>query len=764
MSFDYHSYQSDVALIVNHSELVRRAMELGFSRPVHAKNGVLTEEQLVELRESGRCAAVVMFDPNDVDAGDYAVQQLKQKSIPTVHYDFTISLPEDPASLDDAVRDFPSIEFISKTLIDRGFMKDRNYTDRCGNCHYLLKPGDKYCRKCGTERGKGAFEPFLNQMDVVYGPPIKSKYKCKACGHIWISSVLGGDRTDYCPECGEKTAELVRQEVGRFFRPFGEGQPFEEDKRPILFEKDQVERLLSFRPELNYGGMYSGEEQLLLIREAGVQIPDSVDVETYCRTEYGDEQIRLAAKILCTQGNLTHAVMETCPNCDSSYVALYVESEKLIPSIISENGVYLVCEDGWEHGGNSCFCMQCGKSFSRRRRSKIMDLKQKGKLAVQKTVEEIKKAGETAANTAADAGEALSEKIKLIRKDRKQSEEQAHVTPSKGLGLIKATDQSISNVSDDELKAIMEVRKRYTPEERVRLIRGLLYIAACDGEVSPLEKEVVNSTAFTLGIDTNTIANLENETLSMTPSDIFGEFKGAKIKESIFYELISLTYLKGYQTATEEEALKAVAQTMSFSEKKMMKMLEDGYFSSQGIEKQSGSMPVAAKIGLSAGAVVVGAAALVLSAGAAAPAIGAALGEATGLYGAAAVSHGLALIGGAVVGTPTVAAGTAAIMTAAGVAGAGTGALGVAVAGNLANAHDKRKLKAYVVKQMKDQKTEQEITENLMKAIEVQKERISALERAHACRRDIEYVQKSVENLTAQKEVISDMFGEQNGK
>ena len=103
-------------------------------------------------------------------------------------------------------------------------------------------------------------------------------------------------------------------------------------------------------------------------------------------------------------------------------------------------------------------------------------------------------------------------------------------------------------------------------------------------------------------------------------------------------------------------------------------------------------------------------------------------------------------------------------MTAAGVAGAGTGALGVAVAGNLANAHDKRKLKAFVVKQMKDQKTEQEITENLMKAIEVQKERISALERAHACRRDIEYVQKSVENMTAQKEVISDMFGEQNGK
>ena len=220
MSFDYHSYQSEIMLIVNHTELAQKAVEMGFSPPICAEDEVLTEEQLSVLRESGKCVAVAMFDPDNVDAGDSAVDQLKQNNIPTVHYDFVISLPEDQATLDDAVRHFPSIEFISKILIDRGFMKDRNHTDRCGNCHHPLKPGDKYCRKCGTERGKGAFDPFLNRMDVVYGPPIKMQYKCQACGHKWVTVCLGGEESFYCPSCGEKAAKLEKEVVGSMFESF----------------------------------------------------------------------------------------------------------------------------------------------------------------------------------------------------------------------------------------------------------------------------------------------------------------------------------------------------------------------------------------------------------------------------------------------------------------------------------------------------------------------------------------------------------------
>ena len=65
---------------------------------------------------------------------------------------------------------------------------------------------------------------------------------------------------------------------------------------------------------------------------------------------------------------------------------------------------------------------------------------------------------------------------------------------------------------------------------------------------------------------------------------------------------------------------------------------------------------------------------------------------------------------------------------------------------------------------MKEKKTEQEITDNLIKAIELQKERIAALERANASQRDIQHATETVENLISQKDSISEVFGKNNGK
>ena len=110
------------------------------------------------------------------------------------------------------------------------------------------------------------------------------------------------------------------------------------------------------------------------------------------------------------------------------------------------------------------------------------------------------------------------------------------------------------------------------------------------------------------------------------------------------------------------------------------------------------------------------------------------------------------------------AAGTAAIVTAGGIIGAGTGALSASVAGNIANAHDKKQLKTYVIKEMKEKKTEQEITEHLVKAIELQKERIAALEKANASQRDILHATEAVENLISQKDSISEVLNKNNGK
>lgn len=336
----------------------------------------------------------------------------------------------------------------------------------------------------------------------------------------------------------------------------------------------------------------------------------------------------------------------------------------------------------------------------------------------------------------------------------------------KGKKPVNVIDLRIADASDDELIAILEVRKKYSEDERNTLIRGLVFIAKTDGDYSAFERQVIESTACTLGINQEKLDIIANEISDKSSAVLFSRIKNAKFRDAFFTELISLSYIKGYQTQTEDDELKIIASIIGVPEKKAESMLENMYFVSQGIERKSGTSSTAAKVGITIGAVVVGAALLAVTAGVAAPAIGAALGNAAGLYGAAATAHGLALLGGGAIaaGGGGVAAGTAVIVTAGGIIGAGTGALSASVAGNIANAHDKKQLKAYIIKEMKEKKTEQEITENLIKAIELQKERIAALEKANASQRDIKHATETVENLISQTNSISEVFGKNNGK
>ena len=332
--------------------------------------------------------------------------------------------------------------------------------------------------------------------------------------------------------------------------------------------------------------------------------------------------------------------------------------------------------------------------------------------------------------------------------------------------LVNVIDLKIADASDEELKAILEARKKYNQEERLLLVKGLVFIAETDGDYSSFEKQVVESTACTLGINRDKLDAIYVEIRGKSAAGLFTTIKNKKFRDDFFTELISLSYIKGYQTQSEDDELRHIASTIGISEKKAESLLENMYFSAQGIERKTGTTSTAAKVGITIGAVVVGAALVAVTAGAVAPAIGAALGNAAGLYGAAASAHGLALLGGGAIaaGGGGVAAGTAVIVTAGGIIGAGTGALSASVTGNIANAHDKKQLKAYVIKEMKEKKTEQEITDNLIKAIELQKERIQALEQAHASQRDIQHAKETVANLTSQRNSISEIFGKSNGK
>jgi len=80
---------------------------------------------------------------------------------------------------------------------------DRSCT--CGHCNAHLRDGDKYCRKCGTRRGEGAFVPSMTMMQCIYGPaPVRRVRKCTRCGKT-RETFLMIDNENYCPDCGGLT-------------------------------------------------------------------------------------------------------------------------------------------------------------------------------------------------------------------------------------------------------------------------------------------------------------------------------------------------------------------------------------------------------------------------------------------------------------------------------------------------------------------------------------------------------------------------------
>lgn len=77
-----------------------------------------------------------------------------------------------------------------------------DYEDRCGNCHEPLRQNDKFCRYCGTRRGDGAFAPYKNVMECIYGPPpVERRHVCGNCGYSWTTMLMIDDQK-YCPRCG----------------------------------------------------------------------------------------------------------------------------------------------------------------------------------------------------------------------------------------------------------------------------------------------------------------------------------------------------------------------------------------------------------------------------------------------------------------------------------------------------------------------------------------------------------------------------------
>ena len=72
----------------------------------------------------------------------------------------------------------------------------------CANCSFIVKDGDKYCRQCGTEIGKGAYLPIDDLMQCIYGPPpVDRMHTCEQCGYSWYTYLMI-DHEKNCPKCG----------------------------------------------------------------------------------------------------------------------------------------------------------------------------------------------------------------------------------------------------------------------------------------------------------------------------------------------------------------------------------------------------------------------------------------------------------------------------------------------------------------------------------------------------------------------------------
>lgn len=321
----------------------------------------------------------------------------------------------------------------------------------------------------------------------------------------------------------------------------------------------------------------------------------------------------------------------------------------------------------------------------------------------------------------------------------------------------------IADADDQTLEAVIQLRKKVgSQEERFGFVKGLYYISLVDADYTRDEKVLVEGTACALGINESTLTYMEHE-INDDPDasiDSFATAGSMKYRQQLFEEMAALTYLKGYQLAEEDRAMMKVAKAMGIKEDKAEKAMYELYMAMQGFDVSKKA--TIAKAAMGVGAIAAGAAIIAVTAGVAAPAIGAAIGGMQGLTGIAAVNAGLAALGGGAIATGGggVAAGTAAIITAGAVVGGSAAAVGISVKENINAAHDRKKLQAAIKQQQKDNMTKQEITENLIKAIELEKARLKQLEELNASKRDIASIELQIANLLAQKtEIATSMEG-----
>ena len=322
-------------LLTDTSAFLTRAEELGY-RNVSLLSPDMTDSEIQKLN---KCIVRILYDP-DCPAGlGECVPWLRVRE--TDYSDFRFNFAGYHArdgkivmTIEDALSYIPEPKKLEHDLQSGGYIPTEDYWNRCGNCQEVLREGDRYCPYCGTPRGEVAFDPLLNLSAVLYGAPIKTKYRCSACGFLWIDYCVGSRNVCYCPRCG-KTPVAVEARTQIMFTSdtvIGMVEPFSEENRPVLFSEEEVRAILDSRRMMTWSvTKHALRKRVISVLDwAGVAVRADQDAEKEhkpiddqtSRTETEAEQINLALRMLQMEGDCLEGYPDVqCDHCGSRMVA-----------------------------------------------------------------------------------------------------------------------------------------------------------------------------------------------------------------------------------------------------------------------------------------------------------------------------------------------------------------------------------------------------------------------------------------------------------
>ena len=257
---------------------------------------------------------------------------------------------------------------------------------------------------------------------------------------------------------------------------------------------------------------------------------------------------------------------------------------------------------------------------------------------------------------------------------------------------IVAFNVSIISDRNSQRLEFLEQEFKTQQAEKIAVLKTLLWLSYTDGQLSKEEKEVINSLANAMKIS-NFDPIKESKNLTNDLNSILKFIKRQEAKEFLVKQIIHLCYCDGFYDAIERKALvniaKGLGESSNFIEKLEVNYAQEILDSHTTSTSQNNDLDEAAKkhktskgwdwgrVAYISGLTMAGGAVVAASGGIAAPAIGGLIGsQFMGLSGAAAISAGLAAIGGGSLATGGLgmAGGSAIITSVFGLGGAVAGA------------------------------------------------------------------------------------------